>query len=182
MNRTIALIFIIPLGIFAINEWYLRVNEIRQPTQPTTITIATKTSNTEQPHQEPTIAPVLHVATPINYVSDASQQHLYNTGALPERLIDTVFIEFELDTLKSLQPGDSFVLLIPHTVENYTVEIIDIIEASNGDRSIFGKVNSPLDHQAVFTLSNNNLSGQLSAANADYIFASSGQFGWISKL
>ena len=95
----------------------------------------------------------MNLTAPLNQLSNHAHDYLYKQGRLPDQLANTAFSEFDLDTLKTLQPGDHFILVIDEYL-SYTVEISNIIEASNGDRSVFGKVNdkTKTGHQAVMTL------------------------------
>jgi len=178
VNRTLALIFILPLTAFALNEWHIQSDGFK--TKPSTQQFVT--SYKAQADQ---IAPqpIVNLTAPLNQLSNHAHDYLYKQGRLPDQLANTAFSEFDLDTLKTLQPGDHFILVIDEYL-SYTVEISNIIEASNGDRSVFGKVNdhAKAGHQAVMTLTENTLQGQFDAGNQSYKFQSHGEYGWVTKL
>jgi|TARA_B100000700_G_scaffold107604_1_gene121392 hypothetical protein len=178
VNRTLALIFILPLTAFALNEWHIQSDGFtsKPDTQPN---VATYNSEQQVLPQQPTV----NLTAPLNQLSNKAHEFLYKQGRLPEKLSDTAFSEFDLDTLKTLQAGDNLILAVDES-RTYTLEISNIIEASNGDRSVFGKVtdDDKTSHQAVMTVTKNTLQGQLNTHTDSYKFVSHGEYGWVTKL
>ncbi len=178
MNRTLALIFILPLTAFALNEWHIQSDGFK--TKPSTQQfVASYKAEADQIAPQP----IVNLTAPLNQLSNRAHDYLYKQGRLPKRLNNTTFSKFDLGTLKTLQSGDNFILIVDE-YQSYTVEITNIIEASNGNRSVFGKVNDHTNafHQAVMTLTDNTLQGQFNAGDKSYKFESFGEFGWVSKI
>ncbi|MEZ7275899.1 hypothetical protein [Pseudoalteromonas sp. 68 DY56-GL68] len=178
MNRTLALIFIIPLSVFALNEWHIQSGAFKLQPNAEELFVS---NDTLDKHTIP--QPVVNLTAPLNQLSNRAHDYLYKQGRLPKRLNNTTFSKFDLGTLKTLQSGDNFILIVDE-YQSYTVEITNIIEASNGNRSVFGKVNDHTNafHQAVMTLTDNTLQGQFNAGDKSYKFESFGEFGWVSKI
>ncbi|AXV67357.1 MULTISPECIES: hypothetical protein [Pseudoalteromonas] len=178
MNRTLALIFILPISAFALNEWHIQSDGFISTPSAEKPVIAYKSD-------EQFIAPqpIVNLTAPLNQLSNKAHDYLYKQRRLPKTLSDTAFSEFDIETLKTLKTGDQYILKVDEYL-SYTVEITDIIEASNGDRSVFGKLNDHAQnyHQAVMTLTENTLHGQFNAGNENYQFESYGKYGWVTKL
>ena len=101
---------------------------------------------------------------------------------LPKDLNNEAYIEFDLDSLRTLEPGQNFELLIPQTQASFIAEVTSISESGNGDKSIFGKVTG-VDgrfHTTVLTVGENAVYGQLTVPSGNYVFESKDQYGWIA--
>ncbi|CAM4366898.1 hypothetical protein [Pseudoalteromonas ostreae] len=118
----------------------------------------------------------------VNRLSDKAEQVLSASGFLPTDLHNEAYIEFDLVTLKKLKQGDNFDLAIPQTAETFSAEVTNIIAASNGDKSIFGRVLGADGrfHTTVMTIGEDAIYGQLTAPSGNYVFESKGQYGWLA--
>merc|ERR1712098_641903 len=76
----------------------------------------------------------------VNKVSNKAKAVLSAAKVLPQDLNNEAYIEFDLPTLRKLEGGDNFELLIPQTQESFVAEVTGISLAENGDKSVFGKV------------------------------------------
>ncbi|TMN40528.1 hypothetical protein [Pseudoalteromonas sp. S2755] len=118
----------------------------------------------------------------VNKVSNKAKAVLSAAKVLPQDLNNEAYIEFDLPTLRKLEGGDNFELLIPQTQESFVAEVTGISLAENGDKSVFGKVTGADGrfHTTVLTVGTNAVYGQLTAPSGNYVFESKDQFGWIA--
>lgn len=118
----------------------------------------------------------------INRLSEKAEQVLKASGLLPTDLHNEAYIEFDLVALRKLKQGDNFDLAIPQTAETFSAEVTNIIAASNGDKSIFGRVLGADGrfHTTVMTIGEDAIYGQLTAPSGNYVFESKGQYGWLA--
>ena len=118
----------------------------------------------------------------VNKPSTQAKQILQTAEVLPKDLNNEAYIEFDLDSLRTLEPGQNFELLIPQTQASFIAEVTSISESGNGDKSIFGKVTG-VDgrfHTTVLTVGENAVYGQLTVPSGNYVFESKDQYGWIA--
>jgi len=118
----------------------------------------------------------------INKLSDKAQSVLSEAGVLPSDLNNEAYIEFDLTSLRELEAGDNFELMIPQSAETFIAEVTFIDVATNGDKSIFGNVTGADGrfHTTVLTVGQNAVYGQLTAPSGNYVFESKDQYGWIA--
>ncbi|PHI37826.1 hypothetical protein CBQ28_06480 [Pseudoalteromonas sp. GCY] len=118
----------------------------------------------------------------VNKVSNKAKTVLSAAKVLPQDLNNEAYIEFDLPTLRKLESGDNFELLIPQTQESFVAEVTGISLAENGDKSVFGKVTGADGrfHTTVLTVGKDAVYGQLTAPSGNYVFESKDQFGWIA--
>jgi hypothetical protein len=118
----------------------------------------------------------------INKLSDKAQSVLSEAGVLPSDLNNEAYIEFDLTSLRELEAGDNFELMIPQSAETFIAEVTFIDVANNGDKSIFGNVTGADGrfHTTVLTVGQNAVYGQLTAPSGNYVFESKDQYGWIA--
>ncbi|MDP4486724.1 MULTISPECIES: hypothetical protein [Pseudoalteromonas] len=118
----------------------------------------------------------------VNKVSNKAKAVLSAAKVLPQDLNNEAYIEFDLPTLRKLEGGDNFELLIPQTQESFVAEVTGISLAENGDKSVFGKVTGADGrfHTTVLTVGKDAVYGQLTAPSGNYVFESKDQFGWIA--
>ncbi|QZO15352.1 hypothetical protein [Pseudoalteromonas piscicida] len=118
----------------------------------------------------------------VNKVSNKAKAVLSAAKVLPQDLNNEAYIEFDLPTLRKLEGGDNFELLIPQTQESFVAEVTGISLAENGDKSVFGKVTGADGrfHTTVLTVGKDAVYGQLTAPSGNYVFESKNQFGWIA--
>lgn len=118
----------------------------------------------------------------INKLSDKAQAILSDAGVLPTDLNNEAYIEFDLPSLRALEAGDNFELMIPQSAETFIAEVTFIDVASNGDKSIFGNVTGADGrfHTTVLTVGKDAVYGQLTAPSGNYVFESKDQYGWIA--
>lgn len=118
----------------------------------------------------------------VNKVSNKAKAVLSAAKVLPQDLSNEAYIEFDLPTLRELEGGDNFELLIPQTQESFVAEVTGISLAENGDKSVFGKVTGADGrfHTTVLTVGKDAVYGQLTAPSGNYVFESKDQFGWIA--
>lgn len=118
----------------------------------------------------------------VNKVSNKAKAVLSEAKVLPQDLNNEAYIEFDLPTLRKLEGGDNFELLIPQTQESFVAEVTGISLAENGDKSVFGKVTGADGrfHTTVLTVGKDAVYGQLTAPSGNYVFESKDQYGWIA--
>ncbi|WP_440056342.1 hypothetical protein ACSLBF_19725 (plasmid) [Pseudoalteromonas sp. T1lg65] len=118
----------------------------------------------------------------VNKLSDVAKSVLENAKVLPKDLNNEAYIEFDLDTLRTLESGDTFELLIPQTQESFIAEVSSTSIAANGDKSVFGSVTGADGrfHTTVLTIGKDAIYGQLTAPSGNYVFESKEQYGWIA--
>ncbi|RRS09775.1 hypothetical protein EAG18_04660 [Pseudoalteromonas sp. J010] len=118
----------------------------------------------------------------VNKVSDKAKAVLEAAKVLPKDLNNEAYIEFDLASLRKLEGGDNFELLIPQTQESFIAEVTGISSAENGDKSVFGKVTGADGrfHTTVLTVGKDAVYGQLTAPSGNYVFESKDQYGWIA--
>ncbi|PAY01914.1 hypothetical protein CKO50_07535 [Pseudoalteromonas sp. HM-SA03] len=118
----------------------------------------------------------------VNKVSSKAKAVLSAAKVLPQDLNNEAYIEFDLPTLRKLEGGDNFELLIPQTQESFIAEVTGISLAENGDKSVFGKVTGADGrfHTTVLTVGKDAVYGQLTAPSGNYVFESKDRFGWIA--
>lgn len=118
----------------------------------------------------------------VNKLSDKAKSILNEAGVLPTDLNNEAYIEFDLPSLRSLEAGDNFELMIPQSAETFIAEVTFIDVASNGDKSIFGNVTGADGrfHTTVLTVGKDAVYGQLTAPSGNYVFESKDQYGWIA--
>lgn len=118
----------------------------------------------------------------VNKLSDKAEGVLKAAGVLPSDLNNEAYIEFDLPSLRELEAGDNFELMIPQTSETFIAEVTFIDLASNGDKSVFGTVTGADGrfHTTVLTVGENAVYGQFTAPSGNYVFESKDQYGWIA--
>ncbi|ASD69382.1 hypothetical protein [Pseudoalteromonas piscicida] len=137
------------------------------------------------PEQAITAAPSIQKSSDfyaVNKVSNQAKAVLSAAKVLPQDLNNEAYIEFDLPTLRKLEGGDNFELLIPQTQESFVAEVTGISLAENGDKSVFGKVTGADGrfHTTVLTVGKDAVYGQLTAPSGNYVFESKDQYGWIA--
>jgi len=123
-----------------------------------------------------------HPFSGISRLSDKAKFVLESAGLLPTDLNNAAFVEFDLESLRKLEIGDTFDLDIPQTTENFTAEVTQVDMFGNGDKSIIGSVTG-LDgkfHTTVITVGKDALYGQFTTVSGNWVFESKDQYGWIA--
>ncbi len=107
---------------------------------------------------------------------------LEEAGVLPTDLAEEAYLEFDLETLRSLEVGDTFDLEIPQTLETFSTEVTQTLDFANGDRSVFGRlVGSDGEfHNSVMTVGEDALYGQMTTPSGNYVFETKGKHGWLA--
>ncbi|MBB1399003.1 hypothetical protein [Pseudoalteromonas sp. SG44-8] len=195
MKRAIAFIVIVPISAFLLYEFVIYKESNVTHSVPTSdvqlSTIAPKLGAKTSPDISlPRILAKPKVAVnqthdefdAINRLSEKAEQILKASGFLPTDLHNEVYIEFDLVALRKLKQGDNFDLAIPQTAETFSAEVTNVIAASNGDKSIFGRVLGADGrfHTTVMTIGADAIYGQLTAPSGNYVFEGKGQYGWLA--
>ena len=195
MKKVIAFIVIVPIGAFFIYEFAIR-DEIKTPVithgiEKNVVVEDEGTINKSLP-TKPLSHAVVTTAEPsnhndeefdaINRLSDKAKHVLKAAGVLPTDLHNEAYVEFDLAALRELKQGDSFDLAIPQTAETFSAEVTNVIAASNGDKSVFGRVIGADGrfHTTVMTIGDDAVYGQFTAPSGNYVFESKGQYGWLA--
>ena len=152
-----------------------------KPDENPVVTEITLKPNITQP-PTPSKAPEESTFYAVNKLSDKAKAVLNEAGVLPTDLNNEAYIEFDLPSLRSLEAGDNFELLIPQSTETFIAEVTFIDVAGNGDKSIFGNVTGADGrfHTTVLTVGKDAVYGQLTAPSGNYVFESKDQYGWIA--
>ncbi|MEM5481950.1 hypothetical protein WNY97_19250 [Pseudoalteromonas fuliginea] len=200
MKKVAALIIAIPLSAFALYELFIHTDHTAEPIAPVAIDLVPvstlRTQNTHAPapidmskdpiNVKAVLAPKQNMTfnefDAVNRLSNKAKQVLINAKVLPTDLHNEAYIEFDLASLQALKAGENFDLAIPQTAETFTAEITNVIESSNGDKSIFGRVVG-VDgamHNTVLTVGKDAVYGQFTAPSGNYVFESKGKYGWIA--
>jgi len=118
----------------------------------------------------------------INKLSEKAKSVLSEAGVLPSDLNNEAYVEFDLPSLRALEAGDNFELMIPQSAETFIAEVTFIDVAGNGDKSIFGNVTGADGrfHTTVLTVGKDAVYGQLTAPSGNYVFETKDQYGWIA--
>lgn len=114
--------------------------------------------------------------------SDKAKSVLEKAGVLPQDLNDEAYLEFDLESLRGLEIGDTFNLEIPQTSETFAAEVVKVEKFNNGDKSVFGRLvgSDGVLHTTVLTVGSDALYGQLTAPSGNYVFETKGQYGWLA--
>ena len=118
----------------------------------------------------------------ISRPSDEAKEILEEAGVLPEDLKGESYVEFDLDSLRSLEVGDTFNLEIPQTLEMFSAEVTKVNTFDNGDKSVFVRLvgSDGAMHTTVLTVGEDALYGQFTTASGNYVFESKGKHGWLA--
>jgi hypothetical protein len=118
----------------------------------------------------------------ITRISDEAKAILEEAGVLPEDLSEEAYVEFDLDTLRGLEVGDTFNLEIPQTSEMFSTEVTKVEEFNNGDKSVFGRLigSDGAFHTSVLTVGVDAVYGQFTTVSGNYVFESKGKHGWLA--
>lgn len=119
----------------------------------------------------------------INKLSEKAKSVLSEAGVLPSDLNNEAYVEFDLPSLRALEAGDNFELMIPQSAETFIAEVTFVDVADNGDKSIFGNVTGADGrfHTTVLTVGKDAVYGQLTAPSGNYVYESKDQYGWIAS-
>ncbi|MEH6396486.1 hypothetical protein [Pseudoalteromonas sp.] len=194
MKTAIALIIIVPLSVFFIYEYAIH-EQVKAPVlapvnEKNVAVVAAPIAKSLPSESLPNVIVPLVETTlqgdsdfdAINRLSDKAKQVLKASGVLPTDLKNEAYIEFDLAALKKLKQGDNFDLAIPQTAETFSAEVTNVIAASNGDKSVFGRVIGADGqfHTTVMTIGKDAIYGQFTAPSGNYVFESKGQYGWLA--
>ena len=118
----------------------------------------------------------------ISRISNEAKSILQEAGVLPKDLSQEAYVEFDLDSLRKLEAGDTYNLEIPQTSEMFSAEVTKIEEFSNGDKSVFGRLigSDGVFHTNVLTVGQDAVYGQFTTASGNYVFESKGKYGWLA--
>lgn len=120
----------------------------------------------------------------ISRLSDKSKNILELAGVLPADVIgkDVVYLEFDLDSLRKLEVGDTFDLEIPQTQEIFTAEVSLVEDFDNGDKSLISNVIGQGGelHTSIITVGSDAMYGQFTTISGNWVFESKNEYGWIA--
>lgn len=189
MKKAIAFIIIVPLSLFFIYEYAIH-EEVKTPVftpvnEKNVAVVAAPIAKSLPKDVVTSAADTLQTDSDfdaINRLSDNAKQVLKAAGVLPTDLQNEAYVEFDLAALRELKQGDSFDLAIPQTAETFSAEVTNVIAASNGDKSVFGRVIGADGrfHTTVLTIGKDAVYGQFTAPSGNYVFESKGQYGWLA--
>ncbi len=142
---------------------------------------------TEAPELDTTKPETITTQSDIQFYGIAKQSTeakdiLLEAGVLPSDLAEEAYLEFDLDTLRSLEVGDTFDIEIPQTLETFSTEVTQTQGFPNGDKSVFGRlVGSDGEfHNSVMTVGEDALYGQITTPSGNYVFETKGKHGWLA--
>lgn len=117
-------------------------------------------------------------------LSEKSKGMLEAAGVLPADVEgkEVVYLEFDLDSLRKLEVGDTFDLEIPQTQEIFTAEITQVDHFDNGDRSLISNVIGQGGdfHTSIITVGKDAMYGQFTTISGNWVFESKNEYGWIA--
>lgn len=120
----------------------------------------------------------------ISRLSDKSKDILEAAGVLPADVVgkDVVYLEFDLDSLRQLEVGDTFDLEIPQTQEIFTAEVSLVEDFDNGDKSLISNVIGQGGelHTSIITVGSDAMYGQFTTISGNWVFESKNKYGWIA--
>jgi hypothetical protein len=118
----------------------------------------------------------------ISRPSDEAKEILQEAGVLPQDINGEAYVEFDLDSLRALDVGDTFNLESPQTSEMFSAEVTKVDIFDNGDKSVFGRLvgSDGAMHTTVLTVGTDALYGQFTTASGNYVFESKGKHGWLA--
>lgn len=107
---------------------------------------------------------------------------LEKAGILPTDLAEEAYLEFDLESLRALEVGDTFDIEIPQTLETFSTEVTQTKRFANGDRSVFGRLigSDGEFHNSVMTVGEDALYGQITTPSGNYVFETKGKHGWLA--
>lgn len=122
--------------------------------------------------------------TGISKLSDKAKEVLETAGVMPVDVNDedVVFLEFDLDTLRKLEVGNTFDFEIPQTQEIFTAEITQVDNFDNGDKSLISNVigQGGEFHTSIITVGNDAMYGQFTTISGNWVFESKNEYGWVA--
>lgn len=114
--------------------------------------------------------------------SPEAKQYLADAGLIPSDLNGEHYVEFDLDSLRALEEGNTFDMTIPQTAEEFSAEVTKVTVFPNGDKSVHALVvgGDGRFHNTVLTVGSDALYGQFTVPSGNYAFESKNQHGWIA--
>lgn len=122
----------------------------------------------------------------ISRLSDTAKDILSDAGVMPADIDvnskDVVYLEFDLDSLRKLEVGETFDLEIPQTQEIFTAEITQVDQFDNGDKSLISNVIGQGGdfHTSIITVGKDAMYGQFTTVSGNWVFESKNEYGWIA--
>jgi hypothetical protein len=122
----------------------------------------------------------------ISKLSDKAKDILIEAGVMPADIDvnseDVVYLEFNLDSLRKLEVGETFDLEIPQTQEIFTAEITQVNQFDNGDKSLISNVIGQGGdfHTSIITVGKDAMYGQFTTVSGNWVFESKNEYGWIA--
>jgi hypothetical protein len=122
----------------------------------------------------------------ISRLSNTAKDILSDAGVMPADIDvnskDVVYLEFDLDSLRKLEVGETFDLEIPQTQEIFTAEITQVDQFDNGDKSLISNVIGQGGdfHTSIITVGKDAMYGQFTTVSGNWVFESKNEYGWIA--
>lgn len=114
--------------------------------------------------------------------STAGEQVLKEEGHIPGDVNNEVYVELDVNELRSVEVGEYLDLYIPQIESSYTGEIDYITEHPNGDRTVEAHIPGAGNlFSAVITIGKNAVYGTLGTQADTYIMEGNGQYAWIAS-
>lgn len=114
--------------------------------------------------------------------SEAGEKVLKEEGNIPGDVNNEVYLELDVNELKSVEVGEYLDLYIPQIEGSYTGEVDYITEHPNGDRTVEAHIPGAGNlFSAVITLGENAVYGTLGTQADTYIMEGNGKYAWIAS-
>lgn len=114
--------------------------------------------------------------------SDQGEKVLKDEGHIPGDVNNEVYVELDINELKTVEVGEYLDLYIPQIESSYTGEVDYITEHPNGDRTVEAHIPGAGNlFSAVITIGENAVYGTLGTQADTYIMEGNGQYAWIAS-
>lgn len=209
MNKNTTIILALFAGLIAITIWYSPHDEVALQ-KPASENKIAKPKHRHEPktlHRKPVADPGIpsHLSTGIDQfvehspsetpsetwqeerdtivwqISEQAEIILKEEGNISSDVNNEVYVELDIDELKTIEIGEYMDLYIPQINGSYSGEVDYITEHDNGDRTIEAHIPGAGNlYSAVITLGENAVYGTLGTQDDVYIMEGNGQFAWIA--
>jgi hypothetical protein len=115
-------------------------------------------------------------------LSETAREVLTNSPFLPADLNGEVYLEIDVDEIKSLEMGDNYEVYIPQLEASYVAEVDVVTLYPNGDKTIEAYFpESDKGFSVVITTGKGATFGEVSLPSGQYILESAGQYAWMAN-
>lgn len=115
-------------------------------------------------------------------VSEEGEAILKAEGHIPGDVVNEVYVELDVEELRTVEIGEFIDLYIPQIGGSYTGEVDFITEHENGDRTVEAAIpGAGKLFSAVITLGEDAVYGNLGTQADVFVMEGNGQYAWIAS-